>query len=62
MEVINAAIQASQKNEEDSRERTVKEIFAEFNEKLFCLSKNKMYHSTINEIDKKSLEVHQRNE
>ncbi len=31
MEVINAAIQASQNNEEDSRERTVKEIFTEFN-------------------------------
>ncbi len=38
MEVINTAINVTQLSQEDYKERTVKEIFNEFNEKLFCLA------------------------
>lgn len=47
MEVINTAIRVTQISSEDKRERTVKDIFDEFNEKLFCLSQENEYHSLI---------------
>ncbi len=51
MEVINTAIRVTQDSSEDKRERTVKDIFNEFNEKLFCLVQQDKYHSIINSLD-----------
>ena len=43
MKVINKAVGIANENKLDSRERTVFEIFSEFNEKMFWLSKQKNY-------------------
>ncbi len=51
MEVINTAIKATQNSNEDKRDRTVKDIFNEFNEKLFCLAQQDNYHPIINSLD-----------
>ena len=51
MEVINAAIKVTQDSREDKRERTVKDIFNEFNEKLFCLAQQDKYHPIISSLD-----------
>ena len=51
MEVINTAIKVTQISSDDKRERTVKDIFNEFNEKLFCLAQQDKYHPIINSLD-----------
>lgn len=57
MRVINAAIEVTQENEGDSRERTVKEVFIDFNEQLFWLSQQKNYQLAINGIDPSKLQL-----
>ena len=52
MKVINTAIKATQCNEEDGRERTVKEIFTQFNEQLFWASQDENYQEIIKNIEK----------
>ena len=49
--MINSAIKVTQASEQDKRERTVKDIFAEFNEKLFCLAQQVKYHPFIKSFD-----------
>ncbi len=51
MEVINTAIRVTQTSSDDKRERTVKDIFNEFNEKLFCLAQHDQYHTKISSLD-----------
>ena len=52
MRVINTAINVTQSNEDDSRERTILEIFAQFNHKLKALSLDQTYQETLKNIDK----------
>lgn len=40
MEVVNKVIKVVQNNNEDMRQRTRKEVFADFNEELFILAKD----------------------
>ncbi len=51
MEVINTAIRVTQASSDDKRERTVKDIFNEFNEKLFCFAQQDKYHPIIKSLD-----------
>jgi hypothetical protein len=53
MTVINAAIQVTQDNQRDVRERTVSERFTEFNHHLFWLTQQKEYQTILNKIDDK---------
>ena len=48
MQVLNTAIRMTHSNEEDSRDRTVREIFTQFNEQLFWTTQQQDYHSIIN--------------
>jgi hypothetical protein len=48
MRVLNAAIRVTHSNEDDSRDRTVREIFTQFNEQLFWTTQQQDYHSIIN--------------
>ena len=41
-------------NEEDSRDRTVREIFTQFNEQLFWTTQQQEYHSIINLLDEET--------
>ena len=49
--MINTAIRVTQASSDDKRERTVKDIFNEFNEKLFCLAQQDNYRPIINSLD-----------
>ena len=51
MKVVNTAVSIPQMSENDSRERTVKEIFVEFNEQLFWSAENKYFTEEINKFD-----------
>jgi hypothetical protein len=48
MQVLNAVIRVTHSNENDSRERSMKEIFTQFNEQLFWTTQQQDYHSIIN--------------
>ena len=48
MRVLNTAIRVTHSNEEDSRDRTVREVFTQFNEQLFWTTQQQDYHSIIN--------------
>jgi hypothetical protein len=48
MQVLNAAIRVTHSNEDDSRERSMKEVFTQFNEQLFWTTQQQDYHSIIN--------------
>lgn len=48
MQVVNAAIRVTHSNEDDSRERSMKEVFTQFNEQLFWTTQQQDYHSIIN--------------
>jgi hypothetical protein len=50
MKVINTAISVTQSTENDSRERTIKEKFTDFNEQLFWIAQQKEYHNVINTV------------
>ncbi len=49
--MINTAIRVTQVSGDDKGERTVKDLFNEFNEKLFCLAQEENYHFIINSFD-----------
>ena len=51
MRVINAAIQVSQDNKDDMRERTVFQKFTQFNEHMFWLAQQKPYQKILNSVD-----------
>jgi dipeptide/tripeptide permease len=48
MQVLNAAIRVTHSNEDDSRERSMREVFTQFNEQLFWMTQQQDYHSIIN--------------
>jgi hypothetical protein len=48
MQVVNKVIEVTQSNENDKLERTTKEIFTEFNEKLFWITQEPTYQNLIN--------------
>ncbi len=48
MQVLNAVIRVTHSNENDSRERSMKEVFTQFNEQLFWTTQQQDYHSIIN--------------
>jgi dipeptide/tripeptide permease len=54
MQVLNTAIRMTHSNEEDSRDRTVREIFTQFNEQLFWTTQQQEYHSIINLLDEET--------
>lgn len=47
MQVINAAIKVTTSNEDDSRDRTVREIFTQFNEQLFGVVHQDQYRDLM---------------
>ena len=51
MNVINTAIRVTQGNQDDHQERTVKEIFTQFNEQLFWLVQQQQFEPLINSLD-----------
>ena len=47
MKTVNAAIQITQNIEDDSRERTMKEVYNQFSEQLFWIAQHKKYQPII---------------
>jgi hypothetical protein len=56
MKVLNAAINVTQDNKDDARERTIFERFSEFNEHLFWLAEQRDYTKIISTINEESTE------
>jgi hypothetical protein len=56
MKLINSVIEVTQNSTEDSRERTVKNIFVEFTQRLFWLSGQKHYQLIANNEREKHID------